>query len=185
MLFYFAALDTREEKDKFIWLYETYRKRMWYIAFGILKDPYYAEDIVHDTFMKVSKNIDKFIGKDRNESGRLIVTIVKRLSLDALKRRKHFEFLPVEDEILFDDKMENDPVDMTVSKEQYERLVLHFASVDERYAGVLKLKLGMGCSNKEISEILDISEENVRLRFHRARRKLMSILREEEAVYGE
>jgi RNA polymerase sigma-70 factor (ECF subfamily) len=44
------------------------------------------------------------------------------------------------------------------------------------YSTVLRLKFSQGYSNKEISEILRISEDNVRQRISRGRKRLVEIL---------
>ncbi len=184
MLIYLANLETQEEKDEFIALYDTYRKRMWHIAAGILKDEYLAEDIVHDAFLKMSKNFNAFIGKSRNENGKLIVTIMRRLSYNLLKRGKILEFIPIEEDIRYDD-LDNSPENVTINEDQYKRLVGYLSRLDELYESVLNLKWELGYSNQEIAMILDISEENVRLRLHRGRKQLISLLQKEGIYYGQ
>lgn len=44
---------------------------------------------------------------------------------------------------------------------------------------MLLLKYAQGYSNKEIGEFLEISEENVRQRIHRGKKKLQEILGKE------
>lgn len=52
------------------------------------------------------------------------------------------------------------------------------------YSTVLILKYSQGYSNKEISQILNISEENVRQRISRSRKRLTEILNEGGESYG-
>ena len=48
MLIYLMALDTEEERIKFVRLYDEYRNRMHYTASILLKSEIEAENIVHD-----------------------------------------------------------------------------------------------------------------------------------------
>ena len=64
--------------------------------------------------------------------------------------------------------------------------VMHLASLLEQmpegYRSVLLLKYDNGYSTKEISGILGLSEENVKKRIQRARKKLEELLQEEVRV---
>lgn len=50
LAFYLSFLETEEEKNKFIRLYEEYRNLMLNTASRKIKDPYAAEDAVHEAF---------------------------------------------------------------------------------------------------------------------------------------
>lgn len=52
------------------------------------------------------------------------------------------------------------------------------------YSTVLRLKYSQGYNNKEVAQILNISEENVRQRISRARKRLTGILHEGGESYG-
>ena len=74
MLFiYLSLIDSEENKDKFETLYLRHRKLMKYIALDILGDEYAAEDAVHNAFLKIIANLDKFSEEDCQENKNLIV----------------------------------------------------------------------------------------------------------------
>jgi RNA polymerase sigma-70 factor (ECF subfamily) len=50
------------------------------------------------------------------------------------------------------------------------------ASLPESYRGVLMLKYDNGYSTKEIAQMLGLSEENVKKRIQRARKKLEQVM---------
>lgn len=58
MLAYLAFLHTEEEKEKFTLLYETYRDKMYYVAFSMLKEEGKSEDVVHETFLVLIDHLD-------------------------------------------------------------------------------------------------------------------------------
>ena len=64
MLIYLMALDTEEEKIKFVKIYDAYRDRMHYTASIILKDELNAEDMVHDTFLTLTDYLDRIDEED-------------------------------------------------------------------------------------------------------------------------
>ena len=53
-MIFLMMIDTPEEKRKFVVLYEKYRHLMMKVAMDILKDPYVAEDAVHNAFLKTA-----------------------------------------------------------------------------------------------------------------------------------
>lgn len=59
MLSYLLLLDTKDEKENFTLLYETYHRQLYFVAFSILNDKHLAEDMVHDTFIKLTTHMDK------------------------------------------------------------------------------------------------------------------------------
>ena len=48
-----------KEKTTLELIYEKYRNRMYMAAYRIVKNPTVAEDVLHDTFVALSKNTEK------------------------------------------------------------------------------------------------------------------------------
>jgi len=67
---------------------------------------------------------------------------------------------------------------MVIQKEMRNCINEHIDKLPPEYKIVIILSEMEGISNKEISEILDISLNNVKIRLHRARTKLKAILNE-------
>ena len=59
MLIYLQMIETDEDRQKFIQLYETYRGLMFYVANRILHNTEDAEDAVHQAFLSIIENLDK------------------------------------------------------------------------------------------------------------------------------
>ena len=72
------------------------------------------------------------------------------------------------------------PMAQTEEKDDCQRLIGLIESLPENYRAVLLLRYAQGYSTKEVSEILEISEENVKKRIQRARSKLEQLLEKEE-----
>lgn len=87
MLIYLMALDTEEERIKFVRLYEDYRNRMHYTASILLKSEIEAEDIVHDTFLTLTDYLDRIDEKDSVGTWNYIVTILKNKCYNFLKQQ--------------------------------------------------------------------------------------------------
>ena len=58
LVFYLAALDSDDDKNKFEYIYRKYYRFMLHTAAGIIKNPTLAEDAVHETFVQLLRGID-------------------------------------------------------------------------------------------------------------------------------
>lgn len=67
MLSFFELLDTQDEKDKLLLLYECFENQLYLTAYSKTKDKQKAEDMVQDTFVTMTKYLDK-ISEESYES---------------------------------------------------------------------------------------------------------------------
>lgn len=58
LVFYLAAIDNDESKNKFEYIYHKYYRFMLRTASSIIRDSSLAEDAVHETFVQLLKEID-------------------------------------------------------------------------------------------------------------------------------
>lgn len=174
MIIYISMIESREDKRKFEELYISYKQTMFYVANKILRDEHLSEDVVHQAFIRILNNLDKIEGVDSKKTKAFVVVIVENIAIDFYRKRKN------ENRVSFDE------VDIYIGDEREENdLVLSdieeaILKIPVNYSSVLRLKYSQGYSNKEISEILNISEENVRQRISRGKKRLQEILNDEE-----
>ena len=173
MLFYLSMIETKEDKGKFVLIYEKYRKLMFYIANQILKDPYLAEDAVHQTFIKIIENLDKIEAVDCHKTKSYVVTMVKNCAINYYNRRRSHIEIPFEE-------LENIITDDIDYQEDLDYLTKAITKLPVIYKAILTLKYVQEYSNAEIAKMLDISEATVRKRLERAKFKVQEILEKEE-----
>ena len=172
MLIYLLMIETEEDKNKFVQLYEKYRKLMFYVANQILKDEYLAEDAVHHTFIKIIENLDNISEIDCHKTKSYIVTMVRNCSINLYNQRKRHPLVSLDSE-------EKIGSDETFEIEEEDSLVKAVANLPEIYKAVLTLKYVQEFSNFEIAEMLDISEPTVRKRLERGKSKVQETLEKE------
>ena len=61
MLIYLQMIETPEDRSKFETLYEEYRDVMYAVAFKILCNNMDAEDALHQAFVNIAENMEKFL----------------------------------------------------------------------------------------------------------------------------
>lgn len=77
-------MEAPEEKSKFEQLYLEYRDLMFYVANGILHNQQDAEDVVHESFLKIIKIIGKIESPKSPKTKNLIVIVTERTAIDLL-----------------------------------------------------------------------------------------------------
>jgi len=179
MLIYLAMCGDDADSSKFELLYRNYKASMFKIANAILKDSYLAEDAVHLSFIKLIKNLHKIDDVFSNKTRALIVIIVRNTSIDIYRRRKKNYAVSLEELASepIDDNMS--PPEFVISEESSELMKENISRIPQKYSDVIVLKYFYGYSNAEIAQMLNISNENVRYRLHRAKKMLLKIMKEE------
>ncbi len=154
-------------------LYHQHYSTMLYIAQGILKDRYRAEDAVSQAFIKIIDNLQKFSFENCNKTKGLIVIIVRNICYDILKADKRHNLVELEEAEGVSQSSEDAPLERLLSEENNKALIALLSDLNEKSGSVLKLKYLYGYSDGEIAKMLDITPENVRVRFYRAKKVLM------------
>lgn len=174
MLIYLSLIDTKEDKDKFEEIYNHYRYTMLYVSKSIVKDHSLAEDVVHDTFLKIIEILDKIDDVSCSKTKSFIVIIVRNKSIDYLRKMKQENSTNLDDVefTLRDD--DSIPLDKIINEEGYNKLLEYIDELDEKYRAAIELKYIHGYSEREISKMLDITEKNANIRIYRARKMLIN-----------
>lgn len=171
LIFYMSLIDSDESKDKFESLYLKYKKHMKHIAMKILGDEHLAEDAVHNAFVKIISNLEKFNKIDCQETRNLIVIIIRSASIDMYRKRKR--------EFENTDILQNDiSVETDFSMIEVADILNEIDVLPDIYKDILLLKVEYGYKDKEIAKLLGIKVDTVSKRLERARKQLKKQLNE-------
>jgi RNA polymerase sigma-70 factor (ECF subfamily) len=132
----------------------------------------WAEDAVHDAFLRISNNIEKFIPLSCNERRYLCVSIVRNVALNMLRDSRPRETLAFDETLAGAASVEGD----VLSAERLSCIERCIAMLEPALRDVIDLRLALGYSTEETAALLGISREAVRTRLHRGRAKLREIL---------
>lgn len=168
-------------------LYHTHGARMYSSAYKILENKQDAEDALQDTFIKIYKNIDKFMVLSGDDLILLIIIYTRNTARDLLRKRnaekKHLAepYLDDDGEPMFPDVA--DPgasvEEIVINKERINKTRSYIDSLPETQRDVIIMKYRLGMKEKEIARILGISETAVSSRIMRAKSGLERKIREE------
>jgi len=157
-------------------IYHQYYERVRKFIFTLVRDEWAADDLIQDTFIRVQKNLNQV--REASKLSAWIFKIAYNLCQDHFRKMsqsaKRDHVLDEKKEILaeplFQKAFEQHQMGACI-QDKIRRL-------PESHQIVLTLADLMECSHQEIADILEISVENVKVRLHRARRKLRKILEE-------
>lgn len=177
MIHYLQLLNTQQEKDRFVSLYQRYFQPLYSTAFEILKDHAASEDIVHETFLILIDNINKVDEQNPMKTWNYLATIVRHLCIDSLRKQKKT--------ILYDMGTDNnwmianDDIEAAFIGKEASELVKHLIQqMDYPYRQVLLLQYYNKMKGKDIAQTLNLKPDNVRQISKRARAQLKKLLEE-------
>ena len=158
-------------------IYDDYYERVKKFIFALAKDEWVADDLIQETFIKVQQNLSQL--RDETKLSSWIFKIAYNLCQDHFRKTgplsQREQVLSEKKGILSEPLFQREFDQHQMSECVQDKIRL----LPESYQTVLVLFDLMEFSHQEIAEILDTSVENAKVRLHRARKKLKTILEEE------
>ena len=156
---------------------------MYNIAYKILHNQTDAEDAVHNAFIHLINHLNKIKDVNENKTKSFIVIITRNAAIDIYRKNMKRREEPYEEQDVMPLVDEMNPEYIEISREAFQMRIKQIQSLDDKFADVVILKYVHELSNEQISEMLHISQDNVRLRLFRAKKMILGILRGE--THGE
>lgn len=164
--------DETTNRKKLHRLYEKYKKKLYGIAYSILKDNSRAEDMVHDTYLSIIDRITDIDENNQLKTWNYLATIVKHKSYNTLKKDARYFLngsLETEEQ---PGTISNNVESEIVNKETANYLALQLEQLTYPYKEVLLLKYYNEMDSKTIGGLLGLSPANVRQMQRRALKKI-------------
>lgn len=161
----------RDERPAQHRLYSQYADAMYNVCYRMTKNHEDAQDILQLAFIKVFKNIGQF--KYDSTPGAWIKRIVINQCMDHFRKKK-IHFVDIEGyDIAEEDLPTSETAQWTVSKVKNV-----IESLSDGYRTVATLYLFEGYDHQEISQILGITVNTSKTQYHRAKKKILQVLKE-------
>lgn len=163
------------DANAFSTLVDRYKNMVFTLALKMVKNREEAEEISQDTFIKAYKNLNKFKGESKFSTW--LYKIGYRTCLDNLKKNKGKYNIDTIDEITINKIKSTDGILESIErKERAEIINTCMLSLPEDERAILWMFYFDELSLKEIIEVTDFSEANVKVKLHRARKSLLKIV---------
>jgi len=166
-------------------LVERYQNLVYSLALKLLKKTEEAEEMAQDTFVKAYQKLDTYEGKSKFSTW--LYSITYNACISELRKRR-IQFSSLEDQRISDqDEMRmHDYFSETKKEDQEKYLNLALEKLPEDDQVLVTLYYYENQSMDEISTITGLTVSNIKVKIHRARKKMYEILHEmlHEEIYS-
>ncbi len=156
-------------------LVERYKDYVFTIVVRVLKVREEAEEIAQDTFIKAFESLDSFRGESKFSSW--LYSIAYRKALDRVRKNKRQQTTGLLEEITESDAGTIDnALQLMETKERKEKIRQCIMELPEIDATLITLYYFEDQSVKEIAQVTNLSEDNIKIKLYRSRKKLFTLL---------
>lgn len=144
------------------------KDQLFRLAFRITLNREDAEDIVQETLIRLWRAVQEQELENIQSFG---MTVCRNLALDSNEKRERRN-ISLDEDVHDVVDTQNQPDRLVESKERYGMLTSIIDSLPEKQRTAIQLRDVEGRSYKEIAEIMDISESDVKVNIFRARQRV-------------
>jgi len=165
------------DTSAFTVLVNRYKDLVFTLALRMLKNREEAEEVAQDTFLKAYRSLDKFKGDSKFSTW--IYRVAYNTCLDRIKKNKKYH-----NEVAINEFTEHEvrsldnALDQLEAKERQQNIQDCMALLSSQDSFLLTLYYFEELSVEDISKIIGITANNVKIRLFRCRKKLASILKD-------
>lgn len=169
--------DLYEKEKDFTGIVETYYKRVYNYIYYRVRCHYTAEDLTSQVFEKIMLKLDTYSRK-RAPFEVWLFAIVRNTVNDYFRISQKQTFISIDTIKELISRRKN-PEDMVETSETNGELFRALNILNKKERNIVELKFGAELKNKEIAEILNITESNVGIILYRTMKKLKKELKKE------
>ena len=157
-------------------LVERYQQFVFTLALRVVKVREEAEEVAQDSFLKAFEALESFRGEAKFSSW--LYSIVYRKALDRVRKNNKTRTLEIVDDIV---ESEAETIENALHylevKERNKYLQAAISDLSEDSAAIVSLFYFEELSIKEIASITELSEDNVKIKLYRSRKRLYALLK--------
>lgn len=158
-------------------LVNTYKDLVFSLALKMTKNREEAEEVSQDTFIKAYKNLSKFKGDSKFSTW--LYKNTYHNCLDSFKKNeKNYKTATLNNQFSINISSTENILEIIEKKERAKILKTCLEDLPEDEKTILWFFYYKELSLKEIIEITNFSEANIKVKLHRARKHLLTIVKE-------
>ena len=154
-----------------------YERFVFTIAVRILKNREEAEEVAQDAFVKAYEALPNYRGDAKFSSW--LYRIVYRKALDRIKKNKKIRTTDSVEELSTLDFTETETALTVLQDKERQRIIKScIEQLPEAEAAIIMFYYFEGLAVKEIADITQLTEDNIKIKLFRSRKKLFTLLQE-------
>lgn len=174
------------EERAFRLLVERYQRKVYSVAYSMVRHQEDAMDLSQEAFIKAYRNLARFQGSSSFYTW--IYRITVNLCIDYLRKSGRVQSVDYDDRIGRDNsevdgdgsilptRLDADPSRSLMRKELIEKMQQALETLSENHRSILLLREVEGLSYEEMAEVLGVSKGTVMSRLHHARKNMQAAL---------
>jgi len=173
---YYIEKSLQGDTRAFSVLVERYQDFVYTVVVRMVRVREEAEEVAQDVFIKAYGSLSSFRGESKFSSW--LYSIAYRKALDALRKNKKYKSSELLEDITEGDMAEVDnALSYLEAQERKQKIEQSISNLGEAEAAIVTMYYYESQSVREISEITALSEDNIKIKLHRSRKKLFSSLK--------
>ena len=157
------------------------KNELFRLAIRITLNRVEAEDVVQETMIKVWNRRDHWDELESIEA--FCLTICRNIAIDKMRKMENLNQSLADEHDAPDQSYSSNPEEQAMQQDRIQLVRRLIDNLPEKQRSVMQLRDIEGKSYKEIAQILDISEEQVKINIFRARQTIRQKFLETEK-YG-
>ena len=165
------------DTNAFSYLVDNYKNMVYSLALKMTKNREEAEEVSQDTFIKAYKNLSKFKGDSKFSTW--LYRIAYHACLDTIKKNKNHNQSFEINEITFNQIKSVETILEGIERKERAKIIDEcLLKLPEEERSIIWMFYYDELSLKEIIEVTSLSEANIKVKLHRARKKMLTIVEE-------
>lgn len=174
LVLYMSLIDGEKDKSKFELVYYKYRERMFLAANSVLHNKQDAEDAVHETFIKIARNMKSIGDVDEVKTLSYVLKATKNTAINLYNKNKK------NDNVVYLEETNDIPDKEFFEKlrisENYEKVVKAILELDDKYKDVLFYHFVQEMTLDEVADLLGRKKSTVKQQLVRGKKILLEAL---------
>ena len=163
------------KENKFKQLFEENKDRVFRICCSYVRSDHYRQDLFQEVFINVWNNLDSFRNESHVNTWIYRISINTAISFCRLQNKNDKRCQEIKQEIVSD--QERSLTQKYIQEKDLQKMFTAIHSLPMLEKSIVSLVLE-GVDHAKIAEICGISEVNVRVKFHRIKKKIKKIMEE-------
>lgn len=169
-----AILQTDEQRDILSEFYEENKNRFYMLAYSKLHNSEASEDAVQEAFLRIVRYPDRFFSIEPHKRLPYSIIIIKNVVLQMLEKQGKYVFEELSEDI---PDCNLSVEDISIGNVARSELVEFIKTLSEAKKQAVILKGVYGLDNREIADVLGITESAVRRRIADAYGRIIYFVR--------
>ncbi|MGS4346104.1 RNA polymerase sigma factor [Myroides sp. DW712] len=156
-------------------LYDRYGQKVYQKCLGFAESRDAAEDLTQDVFVKLYLNLKSFRGEAKFSTWLYSFTYNHCVNYSKSILKRHRDNVELQEEALYVSTADEEVTDEEIFSLTVEKLQEALGLIDPEDKIVLLMKYQDDKSIKEIAQLLELGESAVKMRLHRAKKKIVEL----------